>query len=160
MVSVIARPSADGIPFGQGHGVQDTPSPPMPGRRYCGKNVHKRGSILLSGEWEKGRRRPSCDLHAGEYRRGICAVSASRSEKGQKPAREEGSTPWARAACAWEPEHAWVVPPVRVSALQEPALSGCRCTKPIGRGDFKTSLPRASSRAPHEIGNRANRIVA
>jgi len=113
--------------------------------------------------WMSGKKTSSRDRrawHAGENRRGICAVSASRTKRGKSPREKEGSIPWVGTARAWEPEHAWGGSARKGQRLQEPAPLGCRCTKPIGLGDFKTSIRRASSRAPHEIGNCLTRIVA
>jgi len=110
-------------------------------------------------EWEKDKQPRVCAWHAGESLPGNMRHRRVKDKKGQKPEREEGSIPWGGTVCAWEPELAWGGSAYKGQRLQEPAPLGCRCTKPIDRGDFRISIRRASSPVPHEIGNRVNRIV-
>lgn len=74
--------------------------------------------------------------------------------------RREGYTsrlkmapPMGRAGMHQEPGHTWVGSALSGQRLQEPALEGYRCTKPIGLGNCPVSIGRASSCMPHVIGS-------
>jgi len=89
-----------------------------------------------------------CSAHDAQE---ITTKGGAVGEKGSMQADEEGSPRGPGAACEMEPEHAYGSSALAGQRLQELALWGCRCMKPIGLGNCSISVAWASSCRLHTM---------